>query len=214
MNISHQPIYLRIISSQIPDLTLVDLPGMTMVACTDKGQPKDIKDQINNLISKNISDPNTLILAVIPARPDIETDIGLELVKKHDPEGKRTIGILTKIDLMNNNTDITNYLHNNNKYISKDLILNYGYFAVNCQTCNNKTENDYFYNHSIYSKFKDQNRIGTKNLTKVLDLRVVVGRDRVAVVVDEHRAIRAQLPQADRSRSATTFLRAAKRSSP
>ena len=52
----------------------------------DKGQPKDIKDQINNLmIRKYHSDPNTIILSEYYLCPDIETDIGLELVKKHDP---------------------------------------------------------------------------------------------------------------------------------
>ena len=48
MNITDSPIYLRIYSPNIPNLSLVDLPGLTMVACTDKGQPKDIKDRIRN----------------------------------------------------------------------------------------------------------------------------------------------------------------------
>ena len=165
MNISNKPIYLRILSNQVPDLTLVDLPGMTMVACTDKGQPIDIKQQINSLISETIEDSNVIILAVIPARPDIETDIGLELVKSKDPEGKRTIGVLTKLDLMNENTDITNYLNNTSNFISKDLILHYGYYAVKCN-CLLKEETNYFYNHPIYSSYDDQSKIGTKKLTE------------------------------------------------
>ena len=50
MGITDIPIYLRIYSPHIPNLSLVDLPGLTMVACTDRGQPKDIKDRIRNLL--------------------------------------------------------------------------------------------------------------------------------------------------------------------
>ena len=49
MNVSNKPIYLKIYSPNITNLTLIDLPGLTMVACTDRGQPKDIKDRIRNL---------------------------------------------------------------------------------------------------------------------------------------------------------------------
>ena len=45
----------------------------------------------------------------MPARTDLEAD-PLDLVKEYDPEGKRTMGILTKIDLMNENTDVSRYL--------------------------------------------------------------------------------------------------------
>ena len=55
MNISFDPIHIRIYSPNIPNLSLTDLPGLTMVACTDKGQPKNIKEQIRSLIGKYIS---------------------------------------------------------------------------------------------------------------------------------------------------------------
>ena len=42
----------------------------------------------------------------MPARADLEADPALEMIKEHDPEGKRTIGVMTKIDLMNNGTDV------------------------------------------------------------------------------------------------------------
>merc|ERR1712100_113778 len=113
MNISHDPIILKINSPNIPNLSLVDLPGLTMVACTDKGQPKDIKEQIQNMIGKYIENARAIILAIIPARTDIEADPALELIKKYDPQGKRTVGIFTKIDLMNIETDISDYINNN-----------------------------------------------------------------------------------------------------
>ena len=179
MNITDKPIYLRIYSPNIPNLSLVDLPGLTMVACTDKGQPKDIKDRIRSLLQSYIEDTETIILAVMPARTDIEADIALDLIKECDTEGKRTIGILTKIDLMNEGTDVTNYLENR---VSKDLQLQLGYYGIKNRNKLEmssmnvidglKSEYEFFKNHRIYgnSKFKDNLGIPSlcKNLSTVL----------------------------------------------
>lgn len=155
--ISDKEINIRFYSPNVPNLNFIDLPGITMIACTDRGQPKDIKDQIRNLLIKYISNSNNLIVCVMPAREDLETDIALELVKEYDVNGERTIGVLTKVDLMNKNNDISNYILNN---ISKDLKLKYGYFAVK----NKKDEMDFFNNHDIYSKITNTNKFGVKNL--------------------------------------------------
>ena len=45
---------MKIYAENIPNLTLIDLPGITMVACTDRGQPADIKQKIRNLIIEYI----------------------------------------------------------------------------------------------------------------------------------------------------------------
>lgn len=175
MNITNVPIHLRIYSPNIPNLSLVDLPGLTMVACTDKGQPKDIKDKIKKLIGSYISNQQTIIMAVMPARSDIEADIALDLIKEYDPDGKRTIGILTKVDLMNEGNDITNLLENK---VSTDLQLGYGYFAVKNR---NKKESDtltvqdglklemnYFYNHRVYCNKKYADKLGIPSLCRNL----------------------------------------------
>ena len=171
-NISDIPIHLKIYSKDIPNLTLIDLPGLTMVACTDRGQPKDIKDKIRALVGKYIKSESTIILAVMPARTDIEADIALELIKQYDPNGDRTVGVLTKVDLMNDNTDIIDYLKNN---VSKDLQLNYGYYAVrNRTTSETKTmsaiegfrvEKEYFKKHPTYGQLLDDSRLGIPNMT-------------------------------------------------
>ena len=80
---------MKVYSPNVPNLNLIDLPGIIMVACTDRGQPRNIKDQITNLITQYISVPNSIILAVIAARPDIEADPAMELVKHIDPKGLR-----------------------------------------------------------------------------------------------------------------------------
>jgi GTP-binding protein EngB required for normal cell division len=171
MGISEKEIHIKINSPNVPNLNLIDLPGLTMVACTDKGQPEDIKIQIRNLIKKYITSNKSLILGVFPARVDIEADIALDLIKEIDKNCDRTIGVLTKIDLMNKETDIVNYLENS---ISKDLSLKYGYYAIKNRSSKEmktiniyegfKLEQDYFKQNIRYKLCKEQNRLGMSNL--------------------------------------------------
>ena len=175
MNITFKPIYLRIHSPNVPNLSLVDLPGLTMVACTDKGQPKDIKEQIRKMVGEYIQPRKTIILAVMPARTDIEADIALDLIKEYDPKGERTVGILTKLDLMNEGTDITNLLENR---VSIDLKLKYGYYGIRNRTKQEsensnvihglEIEQKYFASHKIYSNSKYRTSLGIPSLCKHL----------------------------------------------
>jgi len=175
MNISSQPIIINIYSPNVPNLSLIDLPGLTMVACVDKGQPADIKERIEELVISYIKQPKTIILAVMQSRSDLETDIGLALTKKYDIDGQRIIGVLTKSDLLNPDTNIGEYLINN---ISKNLMLTYGYYVVKnrngqeMKDCNIikgfELEKEYFNNHNEYKKSIYKDRIGTNNLTNNL----------------------------------------------
>ena len=96
--ISPHPINLRIFSPNVLTLTLVDLPGLTKVPVGD--QPKDIEKQIREMLFKYISKPACIILAVTPANTDLANSDGLKMAREVDPEGTRTIGVLTKVDLM------------------------------------------------------------------------------------------------------------------
>ncbi|KAL1744179.1 Dynamin central region-domain-containing protein [Schizophyllum fasciatum] len=106
--ISPQPINLRIFSPTVVTLTLVDLPGLTKVPVGD--QPKDIERQIREMVLKYISRPSCIILAVTAANTDLANSDGLKLAREVDPEGLRTIGVLTKIDLMDKGTDVRDIL--------------------------------------------------------------------------------------------------------
>lgn len=106
--ISPAPIGLRIFSPNVLTLTLVDLPGLTKVPVGD--QPKDIEKQIKDMVLKQISKPNAIILAVTAANTDLANSDGLKLAREVDPEGQRTIGVLTKIDLMDEGTDVVDIL--------------------------------------------------------------------------------------------------------
>ncbi|XP_034256492.1 dynamin-1-like protein [Thrips palmi] len=102
-NISHDKITLKVFSPRVPNLTLVDLPGMIKVPV--EGQPSDIEKQIRELLSLYINNPLSIILAVVPANMDMAANEGLKLAKKADPDGSRTLAVLTKLDLMDEGTD-------------------------------------------------------------------------------------------------------------
>ena len=56
--------------------------------------------QIRDMINDYIKQENTLVLAVSPANQDLSNSDALKLARSVDPEGLRTIGVITKLDLM------------------------------------------------------------------------------------------------------------------
>ncbi|KAJ3067939.1 vacuolar protein sorting-associated protein 1 [Podochytrium sp. JEL0797] len=120
--ISPQPINLRIYSPNVLTLTMVDLPGLTKVPVGD--QPKDIEKLIREMIMKFITKNNAIILAVTAANTDLANSDGLMMAREVDPEGLRTIGVLTKIDLMDQGTDVVDIL------AGRVIALRLGYVPV------------------------------------------------------------------------------------
>ena len=101
--ISKKPIRLKVCSPHVFNLTLVDLPGLTKVPIGD--QPSDIEDQVREMILEYIRPSNTIVLAVTPANQDLANSDALKLARTVDKEGDRTIGVITKLDLMDPGTD-------------------------------------------------------------------------------------------------------------
>ncbi|CAB4070375.1 DNM1_3 [Lepeophtheirus salmonis] len=144
--ISNLPINLRVYSPNVLNITLIDLPGLTKIPIGD--QPKDISEQIKDMILTYITRETCLILAVTPANTDIATSDSLMLAKQADPEGLRTIGVLTKLDLMDEGTDAREVLEN------KLLPLR-------------RAERKFFLSHPAYRNMAD--RLGSPYLQKVLN---------------------------------------------
>ncbi|CDQ61182.1 unnamed protein product [Oncorhynchus mykiss] len=90
VGISDDLISLEIGSPDVPDLTLIDLPGIARVAV--KGQPENIGEQIKRLIQKFIMKQETISLVVVPCNVDIATTEALKMAQEVDPEGERTLG--------------------------------------------------------------------------------------------------------------------------
>lgn len=108
--ITKEPINLKIFSKNVLNLTLVDLPGLTRNPVGD--QPDDISKQIEELLMEYVENPNSLILAVTPANTDFATSESIELARRVDTDGRRTLAVLTKLDLMDQGTDAMEILCN------------------------------------------------------------------------------------------------------
>ena len=118
---SSDMIVIELSSPESPDLTIIDLPGI--IRTTTSGQNVAVVREINDLIDSYIIQENTIILAVIPSNQDIATIDILERASKGDPSGARTLGVLTKPDLIGdgNEEELVQVLNN----IRKPLLLGY-----------------------------------------------------------------------------------------
>ncbi|KAK8095416.1 Dynamin-related protein DNM1 [Apiospora kogelbergensis] len=168
--INRQPINLKVYSPFVLNLTLVDLPGLTKVPIGD--QPADIEKQTRTLISEFIAKPNSIILAVSPANVDIVNSEALKLARHVDPLGRRTVGVLTKVDLMDHGTNALDILS------GRVYPLKLGFIGVVNRSQHDiqgnkpmeealKAENEFFRHHPAYRNIAT--RCGTHFLAKTLN---------------------------------------------
>ncbi|XP_017350324.1 interferon-induced GTP-binding protein Mx1-like isoform X2 [Ictalurus punctatus] len=127
LGMSDELIRLEVTSTNAPDLTFIDLPGIVRVPV--KGQPEDIEEQIKSLMKKFITKQDTIILVVVPCNVDITTTEALKMAQKIDLLGERTIGILTKPDLVEKGKEdeVVSVINNDIIFLTK------GYTVVRCQ---------------------------------------------------------------------------------
>ncbi|KAM6542028.1 hypothetical protein CsatB_006475 [Cannabis sativa] len=120
--VSDKQILLKISSPKVPNMMLVDLPGITKVPVGD--QPSDIEARVREMIMTQIRQEKCIILAVSPANSDLATSDALQMARDADPTGSRTIGVITKLDIMDRGTDARNFL------LGKVVPLRLGYIGV------------------------------------------------------------------------------------
>ena len=175
------PIIIKIYSTNLVDLTLVDLPGLVKVPIG--GQPDNIDTIVKKIVLDFISNPNAIILAISPANIDIANSDSLKIAREVDPYFSRTLGVISKLDLVENPGDIIEILNN------KVYPLKYGYIGV---TCRNSKDN--FNNKSIEAAIKDEEEqyelineykpvlssLGIKKLTKRLS-EVLTQKIKIAI---------------------------------
>lgn len=163
--VSSEPVQLTIYSRNVPDLTLIDLPGYIQVS--SRNQPAALRDQIAGLCEKYIQRENNILLAVCPADVDLANAEALKASKRVDPKGERTIGVITKLDLVDP------------KYASEiirneDYPLKLGYIGVVCKPSGllsglkkKDPESQYFtQNSAIFDSMRE--RTGIKSLRGLL----------------------------------------------
>ncbi|CAD8126124.1 unnamed protein product [Paramecium sonneborni] len=172
--ISPVPIKVKYFSKDILDLQLIDLPGITKNPVGD--QPQDIEQKVLDIVMPFIKNQNSLILAVSKASDDLATSDGLKLARSVDPNGLRTIGVITQLDLMDEGADILNDL------LNQTYPLQLGYVGVIMRgqkdIQKNKTiieqikdEKTFFEKHKIYKKYSE--KMGVNFLVKTLNMNFI-----------------------------------------
>ena len=122
------------------------------------------------------SESRTIILVVCSANVDLTTQDSIVMARKLDPDGERSLGVLTKVDIMNRGSDCTAILRN------EEIPLKYGYVAVKGRSMEDmkngmtmseclKAEREWFDEHPIYSNLKNASEsLGTDCLVNKLSI--------------------------------------------
>lgn len=165
---------MSIYAHSCPDLTLVDLPGITKFPLP--GQPENIEEVTKGMCKHYCQESRTIILCVCQANVDLTTQDNLVMARKLDPEGERTLGVLTKVDIMNRGTDCSAILRN------EEIPMKYGYVAVKGRSQEDvqngmsmaeclDAEREWFDEHSIYSNLMNADEcLGTDSLVNKLSI--------------------------------------------
>ncbi|XP_027931819.1 dynamin-related protein 4C-like [Vigna unguiculata] len=95
--ISNTPLTLIVKKNGVPDLTMIDLPGIARVPV--QGQPKDVYDQIMKIIMEYIRPEESIILNVLSAAVDFSTYESIKMSQSVDKTGERTLAVVTKVDM-------------------------------------------------------------------------------------------------------------------
>lgn len=158
--ISFEPIVVKVEGPEMLPLSFVDLPGLTRIPTS--GQPENIEQLILDLNHKFVDDPNTIIVAISSANNDIANSESLKLAMKVDPEGLRTIGVISKIDLYEgSNKQLENL------FSRKTLNLKLGFIAVTTRKMTPETEQRFTEN---YPSLTSQNYGGELLRGRMCDL--------------------------------------------
>ncbi|KAI0616258.1 interferon-induced GTP-binding protein Mx1 [Pyrenophora tritici-repentis] len=123
---SNDTLKIEICGPEQEHFTVIDVPGIFRVSSPPFTTDEDV-DLVRNMVDYYIENSRTIILAVLPSNVDITTQEILKMAEKADPGGVRTMGVLTKPDLV---TEVATQKAIKDLVLGKGKQLRLGYCVV------------------------------------------------------------------------------------
>ena len=102
---SEDVLRLEVVGPDQEHFSVVDVPGIFRKTTEGVTTTAD-RDMVKSIVCEYMQNPRSVMLAVVPANVDIATQEILTLAEEYDPGGNRTLGVLTKPDLVDNGAEM------------------------------------------------------------------------------------------------------------
>ena len=93
--ITRDKVIVQLVGPCLPNLSLVDLPGLRAV---DDPKTRGLKEELRAMVTDVVSSSNAIILCASAAGTDPATWVGKGLAREVDKTEERTVGVVTKVD--------------------------------------------------------------------------------------------------------------------